>query len=136
MRRLAGAILIACAANAADFRPPVPDVGAAEEKRQILQSCKVSPQMVVLPPMVEKDYRPCANAYYKPDAPNAAYRLSKMFGKEVKVSAITIAEGFIRAYEIRATTGDKKMSLQLRLLCDEQINACYDIGDAHLQPEK
>ncbi|MDR2153134.1 MAG: hypothetical protein LBO72_09955 [Helicobacteraceae bacterium] len=132
MKRLAGIALIAYSAIAADFRPPVPDVGVAEEKRQILQSCKVPQQAVVLPPMVEADYRPCANAYYKPDAPNAAYRLSTMFGKEVKVSAIAIAEGFLRAYEINATLEGKK----LRLLCDESVSACYDIGKSYAQQKK
>ncbi|MDR0665716.1 MAG: hypothetical protein LBF86_09420 [Helicobacteraceae bacterium] len=132
MKRLTGILLAVCVGIAADFRPPVPDVGVAEEKRQILQSCKIAPQMVVLPPMVEADYRPCANAYYKPDIPNAAYRLSAMFDKEVKVSAITIAEGFVRAYEINATLGNNK----LRLLCDESVSACYEIGKTYAGQKK
>jgi hypothetical protein len=129
MKRLVWFALTALIAGAAGFRPPVPDVGVAEEKRQILQSCKVPAQVVALPPMVEADYRPCANAYFKPDAPTAAYRLSTMFGKEVKVASVAIAEGFVRAYEINATLSDKK----LRLLCDEKINACYEIGKPYLQ---
>jgi hypothetical protein len=127
MKRIAALVFIAAvSAAAADFRPPVPDVGVAEEKRQILQSCKTT-TLVPLPPMVEADYLVCANAYYKPDAPNAAYRLSTIYGKEVKVSAITIAAGFVRAYEINATLGANA----LRLLCDESVSRCYEVSGVH-----
>lgn len=117
---------------AADFRPPVPDVGYSEQRRQTLQQCKVPAQVVVLPPMVEPDYRDCANKYYKPDPQEAAYHISLMMNAEATVDRIEIAPGFLRAYEIDATVNQHSV----RLLCDENVNRCYAIGKVYEKPEQ
>ncbi|MDR2906177.1 MAG: hypothetical protein LBU73_09510 [Helicobacteraceae bacterium] len=106
--------------------PPVPDVGVAIEKNKVLQNCKVSPQIVNLPPMVEADYRSCANAYFKPDMANTEYRLGEMTGSELKVESIAIADGFVRAYEISANVAGVKK----RFICDEKVNRCVEIAGA------
>ncbi|GHS89995.1 hypothetical protein FACS189487_11210 [Campylobacterota bacterium] len=131
-RNLAVSILaLAISAQAADrFIPPVPDVAIAMEKREILKSCKVPAQVVALPPQVEADYRPCANAYFKPDAPSAAYRLSVMLDREVSVERVETAEGFVRAYEINASI---KGGEKLHLICDEGVSRCFTIGADYRQ---
>lgn len=125
-------ILAALSLAAAEKLPPLPDVGVAAAKQEILKNCKVPLQVVVLPPMVEPDYRACANDYYKPSEADTAYRLSLIFGREVTVKAIRIAEGFVRSYEINASYADTK----LHLVCDETVDHCYSIGGDHKLPEK
>ena len=124
--------VMSVAVLAADLRPPVPDVGYAEERRKVLNQCKVPSHVVVLPPMVESDYRECANLYYRPESGEAAYRLSLMLNEEVEIERIEAAEGFLRAYEIDARVANRS----LRLLCDEKVNRCYAIGKVYQQPEK
>lgn len=117
---------------AADSLPPVPDVGHAEQRRQTLSQCKVPPHTVVLPPMVEPDWRDCANRYFRPDPREAAYSLELMLRAEVVVNRIETAPGFLRAYEIDAVVNKKPMSF----LCDENVNRCYAIGKVYMKPEQ
>lgn len=132
MRSVAFLFFLASVLLAADLRPPVPDVGYAEYRRGVLKQCKVPPQTVVLPPMVEPDWRDCANAYYKPEPAEAAYRLSLMTNSEAEVLGIEAAPGFVRAYEISAKVSGRAV----RFLCDEDVNRCYEIGKVYNKPEK
>ena len=133
MKRAALIVILALSlAAAADKRPPLPDVAVAAAKQEILKNCKVPLQVVVLPPMVEPDYRACANDYYKPSEADTAYRLSLIFGREIAVEAIRIAEGFVRSYEINASYAETK----LHLVCDETVDHCYSISGDHKLPEK
>jgi hypothetical protein len=125
-------LIAVLAAAQPQSRPPVPDVAAAVAKQEILKNCKVPASVVVLPPLVEPDFRACSNAYYKPDIPNAEYSLSVMFSSAVKVESITEARGLLRVYEINASVGNTK----LHLLCDEQVKRCYEIADSYTFPEK
>jgi hypothetical protein len=125
-------LIAVLAAAQPQSRPPVPDVAVAVAKQEVLKNCKVPASVVVLPPLVEPDYRACANAYYKPDAPNAEYSLSVMFSSDVKIESITEAQGLLRVYEINASVGNTK----LHLLCDEQVKRCYEIADSYTFPEK
>ncbi len=125
VRQLTVVGLAAVALAAADL-PPLPDVGEAHERHQILRECKVPAQVVVLPPMVEPDFIDCSNRYYKPTASKAGDRLSTMLGETVSVKRIAIAEGFLRAYEIDVKTerGDR-----VALLCGDKLTHCYKRGE-------
>lgn len=129
MKKCLAFVLTVVSLWAADFRPPVPDVGVAVAKQKVLQECKVPAQVVVLPPLVEPDYKACANAYYKPDAREAAYHLSVMFDQEVKVEKISEAEDFVRAYEIVVNIAGAQASL----ICNEIVSRCYPIGAAQTE---
>lgn len=113
-------------------RPPVPDVGHEVKKREILNSCKVPAQIVVLPPMVENDYRECVNRYYMPDVRVVAYSIGEMLKKNVEVKRLAIADDFIRAYEVDIVV-DKKPK---RLLCDEKVNRCFEITNSYRKDKK
>ncbi len=104
--------------------PPVPDPAQAMKQQQVLETCRVPPQLVVLPPQVEPDYIECANRYYRPDADQAAHRLSEMLGREVEIGRIVPAEGFIRAYEVDLLVGDQEIAL----LCNDRVTHCYKRG--------
>lgn len=113
-------------------RPPVPDVGHAVKKQEVLKSCKVPAQVVVIPPMAEEDYRDCVNRYYMPDSRDAKYNIEKMLGKKVEIKELKIADSFIRAYELDLIV-DKK---PLKLLCDEKVVRCFEITKVYTKDKK
>lgn len=121
----------------ANDRPPVPDVGQALAKQQVLSTCKVPPQVVVLPPQVEPDFIDCANRYYLPTERDALYLLRRLLNQEVEIEKIAIAEGFLRAYEVdikvaaggKLVWGSKTQSGSLRLICNDALTHCYERGE-------
>lgn len=121
----------------ASDRPPVPDVGQAVAKQQVLSTCRVPAQVVVLPPQVEPDFFDCANRYYLPDRREALYKMSRLLNQEVEIEQIIIAEGFLRAYEIdvkvapgggKLVWGGKPQPGILRLICNDALTHCYERG--------
>lgn len=112
--------------------PPVPDVGHGIKQREVLNSCKVPAQIVVLPPMVEADYRDCANRYYMPDIRDVEFSLGEMLKKEVAIKKVAVADSFLRAYEVDAVV-EKKL---VRFLCDEKVNRCFEITKVYRKDKK
>lgn len=127
--------------------PPMPDPSEAEAKRQILERCRVPAQIVVLPPMVEPDYRSCVNEYYKPIDRVAKERISALLGQEVEIVRLEIAKGFIRTYEVEISLSGQKQGpvwskqspadpKKLQLVCNEFLDRCFEVDRVYQKPEQ
>lgn len=124
------AIFVALLTVALAELPPVPDVGHGIKQKQVLDSCKVPAQIVVIPPQVEPDYRDCANRYFKPDIRDVEYGLKLMLKKSVAIKKVEVANHFLRAYEVEAVVDSKTV----RFLCDEKVNRCFEITKIYEKP--
>jgi hypothetical protein len=116
--------------------PPVPDLAFKEQRKQALRECKVPPQIAILPPQIDKDYKACVNAYYLPNSEMAEGNLKQLglIKKEDKLISVEIAEGFVRAYEFKYETEEKssffsKISKKITkiILCDDSMHNCYRV---------
>jgi len=117
--------------------PPVPTIGGdLINKTEALKNCKVPPQIAILPPQIEKDYRECVNAYYTPSFLKAEKALKKkgFLDKNEKLLKIQRAPSFIRAYEFIYETSEKKgffvksdTKVSKTLVCDDTITKCYKV---------
>jgi hypothetical protein len=119
--------------------PPVPGIGYKEMKKQALRQCKVPPQIAILPPQIDKDYRDCVNSYYSPDPVAAEINLKRLgvIKKDDKLISVKEAKGFIRAYEFLYETDREsgffskisKKTTKL-LICDDSMLNCYRVLDS------
>ncbi|MCV6607708.1 MAG: hypothetical protein OIF32_05805 [Campylobacterales bacterium] len=119
--------------------PPVPGIGSQIAKKKALMECKVPPQIAILPPQIDRDYRDCVNAYYKPDFQSAEMNLQNigLISSEDNLISVTEAKGFIRAYEFIYETREKsgfflKSSKKTKktILCDDSMHNCYRVFDS------
>jgi hypothetical protein len=116
--------------------PPIPSIGFKEQKAKAIRECKVPPQIAILPPQIDKDYRSCVNNYYVPDPRNVEALVKKVAGKDAKFISTKPAEGFVRAYkiayEVEESSGFFSKSVKKItkiLLCDDSLNNCYKVQD-------
>lgn len=114
--------------------PPIPDIGYKEQKKKALRECKVPPQIAILPPQIDRDYRSCVNSYYVPHPKNAEAMVKKVAGQEAKYISTTPAKGFVRAYELLYEIEEEsgfftKTAKKVKkiLLCDDSLNNCYKV---------
>ena len=111
--------------------PPVPTPNDLAQKTVALKNCKVPLEVAILPPAIDKDYKSCVNAYYKPSPIDADTLLKKhgFLAQDDKLVKVEIANGFVRAYEIFYEPAKKKLfpSKEAKvLLCNESLEACFD----------
>jgi hypothetical protein len=118
--------------------PPVPGVGYKEMKKNALRQCRVPPQIAILPPQIDKDYRDCVNSYYSPDPVTAEINLKRLgkIDKSDKLISIKLAKGFIRAYEFLYETKEvekgffstSSKKITKILICDDSMLNCYRVS--------
>lgn len=128
-------VLLTCSYASKNQLPPVPSIDIVQKKRQALRECKVPPQIAILPPQIDKDYRECVNSYYIPDLKTAEDSLKRLgfLQEDEKLLSIKTAPNFIRVYEFlyetKAESGffsfDNEKKVTKNLLCDDSINNCY-----------
>jgi hypothetical protein len=137
---LVGTIFTSSLALCARELPPIPSIGYKEQKAKAIRECKVPPQIAILPPQIDKDYRTCVNNYYVPDPRNVEALVKKVAGKNSKYISTKPAEGFVRAYEITYEVEEEggffskttKKTTKI-LLCDDSLNNCYKVQDLATQ---
>ncbi len=126
-------------AYSANELPPMPNIGFKEKQRKVLRECKVPPQIAILPPQIDQDYRECVNSYYMPDPVTAELNLKNLglIGKEDKLIEVKKAKGFIRAYEFLYETEEQggffsKFSKKITkiILCDDSMHNCYRVQES------
>jgi hypothetical protein len=124
--------------------PPVPSPGIKEKKRKALRECKVPPQIAILPPQIDADYRDCVNGYYEPDPVNVKAKLKQIDGNAQFVS-VKPAQGYMRAYEITFETLEnddsffsfgKEKKITKILLCNDTLSNCYKVEQTVVSDEK
>lgn len=119
--------------------PPIPSMAYKEAKKKALRECKVPPQIAILPPQIDGDYKSCVNAYYTPNPETAEVNLKKLglIKKEDKFLSVKVARGFVRAYEFLYETEEEggffsklgKKTTKI-ILCDDSMHNCYRVDSS------
>lgn len=104
-----------------DINSPKAKTSAHQDKLSTISECSALPPMIIfLPPPMESSLVGCRNKYFKPSNKDASVKLSKYYKKTIKVTSVSIVDGFREVYKISIKDKKKKYSRY----CNKDLNSC------------